>query len=258
LRRAYFGLQRRRMERFEREACSRFDVVAAVSEQDAAHFREHYQVRAPVAIPTGVDTEYFRPDGHGTREERHLVFTGSMDWMPNEDGILFFADEVMPLLRAKVPGVRLTIVGRSPTPRLLMLGATHSDIILTGRVPDVRPYLARATASVVPLRIGGGTRLKIYEAMAMECPVISTAVGAEGLPLRKDRDLLIADDPAALAAACAALLLDREKARDMALAAATLVRKQFGWRTAAQAFVSACTAAADAHQRSRADARERH
>jgi len=248
VRRAYFELQWRRMERFEREACHRFDMVAAVSEQDAEFFRKRYGVSDPVAIPTGVDIEYFAPEGHDAREERHLVFTGSMDWMPNEDGILWFAEQVMPLLRQRVAGVRLSVVGRSPTARLKALADQHGDIVVTGRVPDVRPWLTRGTASVVPLRVGGGTRLKIYEAMAMECPVVSTTIGAEGLPLKPGEHLLVADDPEGLAEACASLLLDPGMARGLALAAARYVRERFGWDGVARTFAAACETAVVKHR----------
>jgi len=249
VKRAYFRLQWRRMVRFEREACHRFDMVAAVSDQDAQLFRDRYGVADAVAIPTGVDIEYFAPEGHNGREERHLVFTGSMDWMPNEDGILWFAEQVMPLLRQRVAGVRLSVVGRSPTARLKALADQHADIVVTGRVPDVRPWLTRATASVVPLRVGGGTRLKIYEAMAMECPVVSTTIGAEGLPLKPGEHLLVADDPEGLAEACASLLLDPSRARGLALAAARYVRERFGWDRVARTFAAVCEAAvAKPHQ----------
>lgn len=238
--RAYLQSQLRRMERYEREACRRVDQVIAVSEADAEHFRRVYGVPSAAAVPTGVDTAYFHPDGLGAREERHLVFTGSMDWMPNEDGILYFVDQVMPLLRPRVSGIRLTVVGRKPPARILELAARHPDVTVTGRVEDVRPYLARASAAVVPLRVGGGTRLKIYEAMAMECPVISTAIGAEGLPVRHGDHLLLADDPAALAEACVEVLLRPERGAALATSAAQYVRSRFGWSGVVDAFERLC------------------
>ena len=108
-----------------------------------------------------------------------MIFTGSMDWLPNEDAMLFFCRDVLPLIRAAEPGVRLTIVGRTPTPAVRKL-ADDAGIRVTGRVDDVRPYMKDAAVYVVPLRIGGGTRLKIFEAMAMGKAVVSTTVGAEG------------------------------------------------------------------------------
>lgn len=238
--RAYLRTQLRRMERYEREACHRVDRVIAVSEADAEHFRRVYGVASAVAIPTGVDTAYFQPQGFGPREERHLVFTGSMDWMPNEDGILFFTEQVMPQLRRLVPGVRLTVVGRKPPTRIQALAERHPDIVVTGRVEDVRPYLARATAAVVPLRVGGGTRLKIYEAMAMECPVVSTTIGAEGLPVRDGGHLRLADTADALASACAEVLRHPERRNALATAAAAHVRQHFGWSGVAAAFEALC------------------
>lgn len=249
--RGYYRLQLRRMERFERDACRRFDQVVAVSDADAAHFQRVYGVAGATAVPTGVDLGYFRPDGFGPREARHLVFTGSMDWMPNEDGILFFAEQVMPALRTRVPGLRLTVVGRSPSPRVRALAAAHPDIAVTGRVEDVRPYLARATAAVVPLRVGGGTRLKIYEAMAMECAVVSTTIGAEGLPVRDGRHLLLGDTAEQLVAACASLLLDEEQRTRLAGEAARYVRTEFAWAGVAAAFAGHCAAARQRWQASR-------
>ena len=146
----------------------------------------------------------------------------------------------MPLLRALVPGVRLSVVGRNPPARIQELAMQHPDIAVTGRVEDVRPYLARASAAVVPLRVGGGTRLKIYEAMAMECPVVSTTIGAEGLPVRHGEHLLVADDAAALAAACAEVLLHPARQAVLATTAAQYVRSRFGWSGVADAFARLC------------------
>jgi polysaccharide biosynthesis protein PslH len=243
VRRAYFGLQYGRMRAFEARACRRFDRVIAVSAEDAEHFRREYGVADPRWVPTGVDVEYFRPDPSVAREPGHLVFTGSMDWMPNADGIGFFVREVLPLVRREVPEARLTVVGRDPGPELQALAAGSRGVTFTGRVPDVRPWLARAAASVVPLRVGGGTRLKIYEALAMECPVASTSIGAEGLPLRDGLHLLLGDDPPALARACVWLLRDRDRAAAMAAAAARYVRERFGWDRVAERFVALCAEA---------------
>jgi sugar transferase (PEP-CTERM/EpsH1 system associated) len=182
----YMAEQWRRMLRHEASECRRFDHVVAVSPQDAAVFRRDFGVRSVSDVATGVDTDYFRPDGRPRRGGRELVFTGSMDWLPNEDAILWFAAEILPRVRARVPDATLTVVGRNPTAPVRALDG-QGGVTVTGSVPDVRPYLARGAAFVVPIRIGGGTRLKIYEAMAMERAVVSTAVGAEGLPVRDRR-----------------------------------------------------------------------
>jgi sugar transferase (PEP-CTERM/EpsH1 system associated) len=246
LARAYMREQWRRMRAFERAECRRFDHVVAVSAQDLALFERDYGVRSASEVPTGVDTHYFRPAGLAERAPAELVFTGSMDWLPNEDAILWFADAILPRLARAVPGVTLTVVGRNPTPRVLALAERIPAIRVTGGVPDVRPYMERASAFVVPIRIGGGTRLKIYEAMAMELPVVSTAVGAEGLPLRDGSDVVLADDPDAFADAVARLLTDPAAAARLGAQGAATVRAEYGWDRVAAKFADACARAAAA------------
>ncbi|MBV6521914.1 MAG: D-inositol-3-phosphate glycosyltransferase [Gemmatimonadaceae bacterium] len=242
--RAYMALQWRRMRRFERRECHRYDHVIAVSDADAETMRARYGAPRVSAVPTGVDVDFFRPTGDARRQDANsIVFTGSMDWMPNEDGVEWFADEIFPLIRSRHPAATFAIVGRHPTPRVKAL-ERHAGITVTGSVPDVRPYLERAAAVVVPLRIGGGTRLKIYEAMAMERAVVSTTIGAEGLPLDDGIDLVRADDAADFAAAVANLLEDREAAARIGAAAARRVRKDFSWARAGEAFSETCEAVA--------------
>jgi sugar transferase (PEP-CTERM/EpsH1 system associated) len=236
--RAFFRHQWLRMVRFEGAECRRFDRVVAVSAADAEQLRTAYGLDAVGDVPTGVDIEFFRPAGRAAREPLDLVFTGSMDWMPNEDGILWFVDEVLPLIHATEPRVSLTVVGRRPPPRIQALASRDPRLRVTGTVPDVRPYLERASVFVVPLRVGGGTRLKIYEALAMELPLLSTTIGAEGLPLQHGRHALIADAPRAFAEAALGLLRDPDGAGRMAAAGAALVRSHFGWDRAADAFLA--------------------
>jgi len=243
--RRYFRSQWRRMVRFEGEACRRFDRVVAVSDQDAGHLRATYGAGDVTAIPTGVDLDYFEPSVRGGARSTELVFTGSMDWLPNQDGIEWFAAEVWPLILAGQPDATLTVVGRNPGARVRALADRHPAVSVTGTVPDVRPYLRRAAALVVPLRIGGGTRLKIYEAMAMGLPVVSTTVGAEGLPLTEEAHFLRADEPATLAAACLRLLRDPARAMALGTAGAEFVRSRFGWDSVAESFATICETAAD-------------
>ena len=228
-----------RMLRFERDALRRFDLVLAVSDADRRTFDRLYPgaVRQPVhVVQTGVDTGYFQPtpatsgSGHA-----HLVFTGSMDWLPNEDGMLYFAAEILPRIRARLPGVTLSIVGRAPTPAVQRL-AEHPGIEVTGRVDDVRPHVAAATVYVVPLRIGGGTRLKIFEAMSMGKAVVSTTIGAEGLPVTDGRDVSIADEPEAFANAVLRLIANTDERRRMESSARQLVVERYDWSAVAQDF----------------------
>jgi sugar transferase (PEP-CTERM/EpsH1 system associated) len=236
LAKAYFREQWRRMERFERQECRRFDRVVAVSRSDALAIEREYGVGPVADVPTGVDIEFFRPAGRAIREPHNLVFTGSMDWLPNEDGITWFVDEVLPRIHERIPDVTLTIVGRNPPPHIQQLATQDRRLRVTGSVPDVRPYMESASVFVVPLRVGGGTRLKIYEALAMEHPLVSTTIGAEGLPLEDGKHMLIADDAAAFAQAVLSLLEDPPRATTMGRTSAAFVRENFGWDAAAEAF----------------------
>jgi glycosyltransferase involved in cell wall biosynthesis len=244
LKKAYLYGQWRKAFAYERAACRRFDMVVTVSRDDTETIRRDYGVTNVSDVPTGVDTEFFRPVEGVSVEPDSLVFTGSMDWLPNEDAIQFFTREIMPLIRERRPEVKLTVVGRKPYASLLELSKRDPSIIVTGRVEDVRPFMERAAAYIVPIRIGGGTRLKIYEAMAMEKPVVSTTVGAEGLPVRDGEDLLIADTPRAFADAVVRVLTDAELARKLGERSASTVREQFGWDKVAAVFAEACGRAA--------------
>lgn len=245
VKKAYLYGQWRKAVHFERAECRRFDRVVAVSRDDAEQMRIEYGVRQVEDVPTGVDTEYFRPRGAEKKEPHNLVFTGSMDWLPNEDAIRYFTSEVMPRVKQILPDVTLTVVGRKPYPGLVELSRRDPSVTMTGRVEDVRPYIERAAAYVVPIRVGGGTRLKIYEAMAMESPVVSTTVGAEGLPVEDGREILLADTPEAFAEAVVRVLTDEEFARSLASRAAETVRERFGWERAAEKFASICERAVE-------------
>ena len=240
LKRAYLRAQWRKMWAFERASCQRFDTVITVSREDREMIKCEYEAENVYDVPTGVDVEFFQPSGDVGPEANNLVFTGSMDWLPNEDAIRYFTEQIMPLIRQKISDVTLTVVGRNPYPGLLELSKRDESIVVTGRVDDVRPFMEKAAAYVVPLRIGGGTRLKIFEAMAMEKAVVSTSVGAEGLPVRNEEELILADTPEAFAGSVVRLLQDREGARRLGQRAAARVRETFGWRRVAENFASIC------------------
>jgi sugar transferase (PEP-CTERM/EpsH1 system associated) len=243
LKKAYMTEQWRRMKRFEGNECRRFSSVVAVSTQDAEVFRRDYGVAEVPDVPTGVDTDYFVRQPEVPRTPGSMVFTGSMDWMPNEDGIAWFAEAILPRIRAAIPTATLTIVGRNPTPKVRALHAPEAGVSVTGSVPDVRPYLASHQLFIVPLRVGGGTRLKIYEGMTMGLPTVSTTIGAEGLPVVDGEHLVLADDPEAFAQACIALLNDQARCEAMGNAADSYVREHFGWDGVAKRFAEFCQAA---------------
>jgi sugar transferase (PEP-CTERM/EpsH1 system associated) len=251
LKKIYLRQQWRKMERFERETCRRFDTVIAVSKDDCEQMRNEYAVDNVFEVPTGVDTDFFTPSGKEVVEPRNVVFTGSMDWLPNEDAIRYYTDQILPLIRRSLPDVTLTVVGRNPYPGLLELSRKDPSILVTGRVEDVRPYMERAAAYVVPLRIGGGTRLKIYEAMAMEKAIVSTSVGAEGLPLRDGKEIFLADTPEEFAAAVVNLLTSPSLAKEVGGQARRTVVERFGWSGVAKCFAEICETTIRDHRRAR-------
>ncbi|HEY0876388.1 MAG TPA: glycosyltransferase [Vicinamibacterales bacterium] len=241
--------QWQRMLRFERGALTRFDLVLAVSDTDRDTFSRLYPgaLRRPIhVVQTGVDTSYFSPTPHLERRA-HLVFTGSMDWLPNEDGMAYFVGEILPRIRQTEPEATLSIVGRAPTPAVRRLAET-AGVEVTGRVDDVRPHIAAGAVYVVPLRIGGGTRLKIFEAMSMSRAVVSTTIGAEGLPVTPGRDIVIADDPDRFAKAVIHLIRDVDARRRIEAAARQVVVDRYDWATVARHFERALeTARSEPH-----------
>jgi sugar transferase (PEP-CTERM/EpsH1 system associated) len=239
-RKAYLFRQWRKMFNFEGATCPRFDCVVAVSREDREQMERDYHVKNVYDVPTGVDTAFFQPSGESTRKPHNLVFTGSMDWLPNEDAIRYFTEQIMPRIKQSVPDVTLTVVGRDPYPGLLELSKHDASVIVTGRVEDVRPYMEEAAVYIVPLRIGGGTRLKIYEAMAMEKPIVSTSIGAEGLPVANGEEIVLADEPETFADAVVRLLKDQNLANEIGQRAAARVRSEFGWEAVADSFAAIC------------------
>ena len=226
------------MSQAERRYLQTADQVLAVSQTDRDFFSGTVAADKLTVIPTGVDTEYFQP--FSDEEENTLVFTGSMDWLPNEDGIFYFVQEILPKIMQEIPEVKLQVVGRKPSERLRMLAAEHpNQVHLTGWVDDIRPYLGRSTVCFVPLRIGSGTRLKIFEAMAMAKAVVSTTIGAEGLPVRHGSELLLADSPEEFAQSVVMLLGDAAARRKLGTAARELVQTKYSWASVAREFATA-------------------
>ena len=234
VRKAYFKMQSDRMFDWERRMCRAAGRVIAVSPQDATVMRELFGIEA-VSVATGVDLDYFRrpPDA---AHKADLVFVGSMDWLPNSDGVNYFVREILPLIWQRKPDCTLAIVGRAPSPAMMALAQQDSRIHVTGTVPDVRPWLWGASTSIVPLRIGGGTRLKIYEAMAAGTATVSTSIGAEGLDVAHPANIRLADAPEAFAEQCVTLLQDAEQRESVADAALELVTSRFSWDVVAAEF----------------------
>lgn len=244
--RAVWRSQYHKMSRYEREVLHGFTRVVAVSERDAAQFRKLYALEGVDSIPTGVDLDFFawqEPVDPSPLQPPNVVFTGSMDWAANVDGVRFFLEEVWPQVLAEVPQARFTVVGRNPPEALVQQAQRMANVRFTGFVDDVRPHAHDAQAFVIPLRVGGGTRIKAFEAMAMGCPVVSTSIGIEGLDVRDGEHFLCRDAPADIAQAVVALLRDSVLRRGLSRRARECVEQRFGHRVAAQAFERICLAA---------------
>ena len=226
---AYSWLQWRRLTRFEREVCRAVSAVVAVSEADAAALRRLAGV--PVAIvPNGIDAaKYAQPPVEQVDiGPAALVFSGKMDYRPNVDAALWFAERVLPRVRQAIPAARFVAVGQQPHPRLQSLRGAPG-VVLTGWVPAVEPYLHAAAVYVAPLRMGSGTRFKVLQAMAAGCAIVSTALGAEGIDAQPGRDLLIADTDADFAQAVLDLLREPERRRALGRAGQDLARSRYDW-----------------------------
>jgi len=243
---AYSFVQWRRLHRYEAEACRRADHVLAVSDADAVALQALVPGLGVTVVPNGVDTRAYRaqsskskaqtpnsklqiPNSKFRGSESDLVFTGTMDFRPNVDAVLWFARKVLPRVRAQAPGAHLFVVGQRPHRRLDGLRSDPA-VTLTGWVEDVRPYIAQAAVYVAPLRIGGGTRLKLLEAMAMGQAVVATRLGAEGYPVTDARELLLADTPADFTAAVVTLLRAPERRAELGQTARAFVERLYDWR----------------------------
>ncbi len=230
LKRRAAGWESRKVRTWEKRVCQRAALGLVCSGVDRELLqRLHPQGRfavVPNIVPSGILSE----DAPEPAEEPQLVlFQGGMDWFPNRDAVDYFITRIMPTLRRQCPGVRFLVAGRNPAAGFVRQFSQLSDVEFTGTVPDMRPYLARAAVAVAPLRMGSGTRLKILEAAAMGKPVVSTTLGAEGLDFRPESEILLADDPAAFAAAVAQLLQSPPLRRTLGRAARQRVRAEYSF-----------------------------
>jgi polysaccharide biosynthesis protein PslH len=224
--RLFFHLQAAKMQRFERRALSSATAVTGVSVADADQARA-WGARRVSVVDNGVDLEHFFPSSEGAAER--AVFIGALDWVPNVDAVQFFADEVAPRIEQLIPGFKTKVIGRKAPESLKTFLQGRKGIEFAGEVPDTRPHLNEAGMAVVPLRIGGGSRLKILEALAMGKAVISTSIGAEGLAVTHRKNILLADTPEEFAAAVAELAGSIELRRSLGSEGRALVERSYGW-----------------------------
>jgi glycosyltransferase involved in cell wall biosynthesis len=233
VRKLSYGIEASKMARYERDTLARFRHVIAVSDHDRDQMRAMDGGCQISVVPTGVDTSRYQRVPPASGDPPVIVFTGSMDWEPNVDAVEYFCRDVWPAVLAKFPNARFEIVGRNPAPRVQRLAS--GSIIVTGTVPSITDHLRNATVVVVPLRMGGGTRLKIFEAMAMAKAMVSTPIGAEGLDVTHGRDLVLADDAPSFAAGILQLLRDPVLRTRYEEAAAKLAA-QYDWSHIARKF----------------------
>jgi glycosyltransferase involved in cell wall biosynthesis len=238
--------QSHKMARLEQQALARYDTVIAVSTRDRDVLAKRYRLPDVEAIETGVDLGFFSVTPEAAEcdpgtDGGSLIFTATMSWAANIDGIHFLLDEVFPLLLRSRPHVRAVIIGRNPPAALSEKIQAHKmNVTLTGFVDDIRPYVARANVYVIPLFVGSGTRIKAFEAMAMGRPVVSTSLGVEGLDVVDGETFLRADDAEAFARGILMLLDDASMRARIAGAARRLVETRFSWSRVARQFEAIC------------------
>lgn len=239
LKQAVWRQQYRKMRAYEETSLLRFDTVIAVSQRDAQAFEAVPGMGRIEAIPTGVDLDFFAYREPGNSD--HIVFTGAMDWQANIDGIEFFMDEIWPRVARQRPGAHLTIVGRNPAPSLVDRARRRGlPFAFTGFVDDIRDHVQDAAVYIIPLRVGGGTRIKAFEAMAMGIPVVSTGLGVEGLDVRPDEHYLLADQADAFADSLVRVLEDRELGLRLSRQARQHVEDNFSSHAVARCFEDIC------------------
>lgn len=216
------------LRRFETATCNAMDMTIACSTTDAKALRAMGANCSLKVMPNGVDLGYFQPRSARPRSSE-LVFVGTMDYDPCEKAVYYFCSKILPLIRREIGFVRFVVVGRNPSRRLRAMAEDDLDVVLTGRVPDVRPFVQRADVFVVPLLSGSGTRLKILEAMAMGVPIVTTSIGVEGIRAVNGEHLLIVDSPATFARGVVQIMRDPALARKLATNARTVVEREYAW-----------------------------
>lgn len=237
LHRAYLRYQAAKLKSYEGRACQRAQHVVAVSELDAQQLRDLGPGARVTSVPNGVDTEYFRTS-QTPRKPTSLVFVGGFTWFPNLDAITYFCEDILPKLLKTIPDIQLTVIGKQPDTPVAQEIAKHPNVTLAGLVEDIRPDVDAAAAYIVPLRIGGGTRLKILDALSMSKAIISTSVGCEGLDVEDGKTIVIADTPDAFVQAIVKVLADPAWADTIGRQGRQLVESRYDWAAVAKTLMA--------------------
>ncbi len=233
IKRLIWWLQYIKAKRMEKKITRLFNYVICVSENDVNIHRRVFGVKNTDYVDLGVDVKEYERKGF-EREKKSIVFTAGLDWRPNPDGVKYFNDKIFPRLE----GYKFYCVGKNPDKEIRKLN--RKDFVVTGRVPDVKPYLFRGEVYAVPLRIGGGTRIKIFQAMAAKIPVVSTTIGAEGLPVTDGENILIRDSPKEFAEAIDKLSTDKKLYNRIKNNAYNLVKNNYSWEKISKKFIEIC------------------
>lgn len=227
MRKLFYSSEFKKVRSEEIEIFNKYDAVFATSERDKDIIEGHAGETKHFVVPNGVDTKFFNKNDKVEQEPYTMVFTGAMGYLPNQDGIMFFLDEIYPLIKNEIPEAKIYVVGSRP-PERLQKYATE-DVIITGFVDDVRPYIDRSSVYVVPLNMGSGTRLKVLEAMSMEIPIVSTSIGCEGIEIKDGENILVRNEPQEFANAVIELMRNKKLANDLVKEGHELVKNKYDW-----------------------------
>jgi sugar transferase (PEP-CTERM/EpsH1 system associated) len=228
LKKFYFYQEAKKIEKYEKTFCRLFQSNLTVSDEDGLTLKKIDPEIKTEVIPNGVDTSYFTPGGEKSDNET-LIFAGGMNWYPNRDAMLYFAEEIWPLIKARKPSVKIYIIGQSPPEKLMRMSKEDPNLIVTGYVDDVRPYFTKASVYVCPIRDGGGTRLKILDALSSGIPVVANSIAAEGIKVTPGEDIMIRDRPEDFAEAVLYLLEHPDERRKLSLHGRRMVETTYSW-----------------------------
>jgi glycosyltransferase involved in cell wall biosynthesis len=223
----YLYLQGRKLRRQEKKWGARYSVNVTVSEIDGAELKAMCPGVKIEVIPNGTDTDYFKP--YSESRGCGMIYTGGMTWYPNRDAMVYFCRDIFPLIKKQIPEARFDIIGRHPPREVVELARQDTDIITHGYIDDIRPYVAAASVYVVPIRVGGGTRLKILDAMACGKAIVSTSVGCEGIDVTPDENILIGDTPEAFSEQTIRLFKDAKLRQAIEVNARRLAQEKYSW-----------------------------
>ncbi len=231
LKRWYLGMEAKKLRAFEEECLAQFDANLTCSELDSQRLREISPPARCEVVANGVDVGYFQSgkEGGDAREPGHLIMVSGMNWFPNRDAVLYMVEQIWPRLTQEMPDLKLTIVGASPPQQVLDLAARDPRLTVTGFVDDVRPYMEKAQVYLCPMRDGGGTRLKILDALSMGVPIVSTTMAVEGIHVQPERDVLTADTPDQFVRQIRRLVQDADLRQSIATNGRTFVEQNFSW-----------------------------